>query len=258
MLLGKDLRGRSVVDVDSAEKLGQVEDLIVDPKQGQLAGLVVSHGPSLLGGGVSVVVPASAIRAIGPDLLTVRRTETAESVPALDSLPRWSRLTGRKVVSQGGKVLGTIEDVVFDPESHRVSGYPLRDSSAGGGLDALLSGQHRRAPYLRPDTDLHVGDDLVVVPDDAVVRDDSAATHDVGSSRAPGVASRLVGRPLTEHRDVRADADHDLRDAQDLLSADPRHQRAAGGHPSPESESEAPVQEHQEVDPARVDTSERS
>jgi sporulation protein YlmC with PRC-barrel domain len=256
MLLGNDLRGRSVVDVDSAEKLGQVEDLIVDPKQGQLAGLVVSHGPSLLGGGVSVVVPATAIKAIGPDLLTVRRAETAASVAALDPLPRWSRLTGRKVVSQGGKVLGTIEDVVFDPESHRVGGYPLRTSGAGGGLDVLLSGQHRRAPYLRPDTDLRVGDDLVVVPDDAVVQDDSAAAHDPRSDRPPDVGSSLVDHPLMEQEDVRARADHNLREAQDLLSADPHHQRSAGARPMPAPD--APLEKHRQVDPARRDTTERS
>jgi sporulation protein YlmC with PRC-barrel domain len=219
MLLGKDLHGRAVVDVDGAEKLGKVDDLILDPRQGRLAGLVVSESTALLGrAGVPVVLPASAIQAIGPDVVTVRRGASDENGSALETLPHWSKLTGRKVVSQSGAVLGSIEDVVFDPADGRIRGYPLRAPGPGGGLDALLGGQAQRAPYIRPDTDLRVGEDLVVVPDDAVVRDEPGT--------ADSAPARAVEQPTTEpspaptREERRADADRRVREAQTLLGAD--------------------------------------
>lgn len=58
--------------VDSAgTHLGQVREVEIDPKGGQLVSLAVHRGGLLGLGGTSVTVEAAAIRAIGPKVATV-------------------------------------------------------------------------------------------------------------------------------------------------------------------------------------------
>lgn len=71
MIRATTLRGRSVVDLDSAAKLGQLEELILDPEGRQVAGLIVGQGQVLFGERHDRVLPATTVNAIGPDALTV-------------------------------------------------------------------------------------------------------------------------------------------------------------------------------------------
>lgn len=172
MIRATELGGRAVVDMDVAEKLGNIHKVILDPDSRRVAGFVISRGSSALAAGTETTLPASAVHAIGPDALTVRRNAiTPDEEARLDRLPRVSDLVGRKVVSQDGRVLGTVDDVLIDAEDGRIVGYPLRDSSnVMGKLEDLISGQRkdRHAPYLRADVDLRAGHDLIVAPDNAL------------------------------------------------------------------------------------------
>ena len=115
------------------------------------------------------------MHAIGPDALTIRRAanvgDGGDIGSHLDTLPRLSELTGRKMVSYGGRLLGTIEDALIDERDGRIIGYPLDANGLTSGLDRLftlgLSGGHLE--YVRADADLRVGAKLMVVPDEAIV-----------------------------------------------------------------------------------------
>lgn len=172
MIRATTLRGRSVVDLDSAAKLGQLDELILDPEGRRVAGIVVTQGQSLLGDRHERLLPASTVNAIGPDALTVH----AGSAEALEDaqfagLPRLSGMTGRKVVTHNGRMLGIISDVLIGPEDGSIIGYALDAHGPGGRLEELFGAnrQEDRAAYIRAEADLRVGHDLVVAPDDAVV-----------------------------------------------------------------------------------------
>jgi uncharacterized protein YrrD len=178
MIRASELYGRVLVDLDSAEKVGSVDEIIVDIYGPCIAGYVVTNGHGLLGRGQRMLVATESVHAIGPDALTVRRAATSNDLSAhLDSLPRLSELTGRKMVSHGGRLLGTIEDALIDERDSRIIGYPLDGSAVTAGLERLfaLGLRSDRLQYVRADADLRVGAKLVVVPDDAVVAVDDEA-----------------------------------------------------------------------------------
>src|SRR3954468_23675739 len=125
MLRGKDLDGRTVVDVDDAKKLGQVDGVLVQPDGKQIAGLLVSRGRAgglAVGGGEPpLVVPAAAIHAIGEDAITIRQDRAAGAASGdLTSLPRLSKLIGHKLLTEGGKDLGSVGDVWIDGADGRI------------------------------------------------------------------------------------------------------------------------------------------
>src|SRR5687768_1918860 len=99
MIRASEMRGRAVVDLDSAVKLGEVDDVALDPEGRRVAGLLVGRGQSLLGGGGSPIetfVPASGIHAIGRDVVTVRGAGRAGEADA-SGFPRLGHVVGRKM-----------------------------------------------------------------------------------------------------------------------------------------------------------------
>jgi sporulation protein YlmC with PRC-barrel domain len=176
MIRASELYGRVLVDLDSAEKVGNIDEIIVDPYAPCIAGYVVTTSHRLLGRGQRMLVASESVHAIGPDALTVRHAGSDGDLSAhLDSLPRLSELTGRRMVSHGGRLLGTIEDALIDERDSRIIGYPLDGGAVAAGLERLfaLGMRSDRLEYVRADADLRVGAKLVVVPDDAVVAVDN-------------------------------------------------------------------------------------
>jgi uncharacterized protein YrrD len=239
MIRASELRGRSVVDLDSAVKLGDVDEILLDPESRRVAGFSVGRGANLLGGGspVEKFVPASAVHAIGGDVVTVRGAGQAGAADA-SAYPRLGHVVGRKMVTHGGTVLGPIDDVLIDPTDGRIVGYAL-GGKAGGALAGLFGGRDdaARGDYVRADADLRVGPELVVVPDDAVVS--------AGAERSPEAAAPTVfGWPDPEPGTARGGSSwiHELSEAPLPASgAAPRRAEAYDPAPVAEPVPSAPV-----------------
>jgi sporulation protein YlmC with PRC-barrel domain len=169
MIRASKLKGIGLVDIDRAEKIGEVGEVFLDPEARQVAGFGVRRGQSFLGGEELMLLPASAVRAIGPDAITVGGPAVGTSEPRLAAMPRLSQVAGRRVVTAGGRALGPIGDVLIEPESGRIVGYSL-DGGPGGALRSLFAGPgEETGDYIRADSDLRVGRDLIVAPDEALV-----------------------------------------------------------------------------------------
>jgi sporulation protein YlmC with PRC-barrel domain len=175
MIRATELAGRAVIDIDAAERLGTIDKLILDPDGRRVAGFVVVRGSGFPGNREHMTVPASAIRAIGPDAVTVhQQTAVAGSdIGRLETLPRGSDLIGRKVVSEEGRFLGKVNDVLIDRDSGRIIGYLLAEHKPGKKMDEMLgtSKKRRDFPYLPADAKLRAGHDLIVTSEDALVYD---------------------------------------------------------------------------------------
>jgi uncharacterized protein YrrD len=197
MIRATDLRDRAVVDLGTGARIGVVDELVVDPAGRRVAGLIVTSGRGLLGRGPRRTIPASAVHALGGDAITVRlAAATDAAIESVADLPLLAHVVGRKVLTQGGQLLGTIEDVLIQPPDGLIVGYALADQGAGG-LAALLDAGRRDARrYIRADVELLVGRDVVVVPDDAVADGEPADEPAAGlPSDAPPRASGRVVRP---------------------------------------------------------------
>lgn len=186
MIRARELHGRAVVDMDAAEKLGHIDELVLDPEGRRVAALVVSHGRSVVGGGTHLFVPATAVHAIGPDAVTVRyRSAEADDAQPFAGLPRLADIVGRKVVSESGVLLGRVGDVILAGDDGRILGYALTEhTGATGKLEALFGkDKHDVLRYLRADANLRPGRDLIVAPDGAIATLGAPAVADAHETR---------------------------------------------------------------------------
>jgi sporulation protein YlmC with PRC-barrel domain len=173
MIRATELSGRAVVDLDAAEKLGTIDKLILDTEGRRIAGFVVTRGSGFPGNKEESVVPASAVHAIGPDAVTVRQGAVAGTdIGRLESMPKGSDVIGRKVVSEDGRFLGKVSDVLIERETGRIIGYLLADHKPGKKFEDLMDRKKRRdLPYLPADANLKAGRDLIVASEDALKYD---------------------------------------------------------------------------------------
>jgi sporulation protein YlmC with PRC-barrel domain len=174
LVRASELSGRAVVNIDTAEKVGRVDRVVLDPDARRVAGFLVSRGSGADGNAMHMAVPAAAVHAVGPDAVTMhnRGGVPGTTVDHLHELPAASELIGRKVVTADGRFLGRIAEVLVDRRDGAIVAYPIGDDDVLGKIESLFRGR-KRMTYLRADADLRSGDDLVVAPADAVMHDES-------------------------------------------------------------------------------------
>jgi sporulation protein YlmC with PRC-barrel domain len=175
MVRATELSGRAVIDIDAAEKVGTIEKLILDPDGRRIAGFVVVRaGSGFPGSKDEVLIDSSTVHAIGPDAVTIRQSAVAGSdTSRLETLPRGSDVIGRKVVSEDGRVLGKVSDVLIDRTNGHIVGYLLSDHTPGKRLEEILGKDRKRRelPYLPADSKLKTGRHLIVASEESVTYD---------------------------------------------------------------------------------------
>ena len=169
MIKGSQLLGRSVIDMEAAERLGKIKEIIVQRDGERVAGFIVVHGETIVGsGGKRRMIPAAAVHSIGPDAMTVRGSSMQE-LAELDNLPRMSDIIGHKMVTQSGRLLGVIDDMLINRADGTIVGFVVGEGVRNK-LENIFNPQRARVHgYVRADADLHVGKELIVVPDDALI-----------------------------------------------------------------------------------------
>jgi sporulation protein YlmC with PRC-barrel domain len=105
---------RMVVDATTGKRLGKVKQVIWDPTSGQLLGLKVG-GPEQ----IDQVVSQQQIAAIEPGQITVTPGEGA-TVPEAEPTG-----IGKLLVTDDGRNLGPITDVIFDLDTQQVLAYEV-------------------------------------------------------------------------------------------------------------------------------------
>src|ERR1043166_5182003 len=177
MIKGSQLSGRSVIDMEAAERLGKIKEIIVQRDGERVAGFIVVHGETIVGtGGKRRMIPASAVYSIGPDAMTVRGSAMQE-LAELDNLPRMSDIIGHKMVTRSGRLLGVIDDMLISGADGTIIGFVVGEGVRNK-LENIFNPQRSRVHgYVRADADLHVGKELIVVPDDALMEGEPSA-HD--------------------------------------------------------------------------------
>lgn len=152
----KELQGLGVMDVSGGKKLGSVEDLVVSPENGRVLALTMAGG--MLGGSRSFV-NIDDVRTIGADAITVsgdnvvrRDSEMSDELSTAREASR--TFVGKKVVTESGTLLGTVNDYLVDESARRVTGMVI-----GNGL---LSAEDA----ISADRVVSAGPDAVIVTDE--------------------------------------------------------------------------------------------
>jgi uncharacterized protein YrrD len=146
-----ELKGRAVINVEDATKVGEVENLLLDPGSRKVLGLKVKTS-GLFSSPLIVAVPQ--IINIGPDAVTVKAD--LSSSDKAKSEKEWVELTdilGNKVVTDAGTMVGEIHDVLLDPVSAAVTGYEVRE----GGMFA-------KSLEIAATPDVRYGEKLITIP----------------------------------------------------------------------------------------------
>jgi uncharacterized protein YrrD len=147
----EQLRGLAVVSLHQAEKLGSIDDVLVDIANHRLAGVTLKGG--LFRG--DTMIAWSNMRTIGQDAVMVD-VQDADDKKLSEGLVRFSDLRGRKVVTDDGELAGTIDSLDFDTETGSVNYYIVAGLSAG---------RFRTSPkyQLPPAAIKAIGDDIITV-----------------------------------------------------------------------------------------------
>ena len=176
MIKGSQLMGRAVIDMEAAERLGKIKEIIVQRDGERVAGFVVVHGETIVGtGGTRQMIAASAVYSIGPDAMTVRGSAMKQGLAELENLPRMSDIIGHKMVTRSGRLLGVIDDMLINVADGTVIGFVVGEGVRNK-LENIFNPQRPQIHgYVRADADLHVGRDLIVVPDDALMQGEPSA-----------------------------------------------------------------------------------
>ena len=178
MIKGSQLVGRAVIDMEAAERLGKIKEIIVQRDGERVAGFVIVHGETMVGtGGKRRMIPASAVHSIGPDAMTVRGSAMQE-LAELDNLPRMSDIIGHKMITQSGRLLGVIDDMLINRADGTIVGFAVGEGVRNK-LENIFNPQRSRVHgYVRADANLHVGKELIVVPDDALIEGEPGGHED--------------------------------------------------------------------------------
>ncbi len=151
------LRGRAVVSLEQARKIGTVEDIIFDLATGAVVAYAVGVG---MLGATKALAPGS-IRDIGADAITVPDQvvlyDHSALPPGAPDRAQLSKLLGSKVVSERGVLLGILGEVELDATGSQITAYEM----SGTLWDKLRHQERTFAPV----PGLHGGQGLLIVPD---------------------------------------------------------------------------------------------
>jgi uncharacterized protein YrrD len=149
-----ELKGRAVIDITTAKRVGSVDDLVLDRQTYQIVGLKFKTGLF----SAAQTVPVQSIKSIGDDAVTLQLEKEDQPAsagePTPRNLPALSQVIGNSVVTQGGKHIGEISNVHLSLQPLLITGYEI---SKGG----IFSKTHA----FEITAEVHYGEKLVIIPD---------------------------------------------------------------------------------------------
>jgi sporulation protein YlmC with PRC-barrel domain len=127
-----ELKGRAVVNLEDASKLGTIEDLMVDAESHHIVSIKVRTGMFH----AAQIVPVADVTNVGGDAVTISTGGTANitSMPESTASPtsvgsqgpiEITSLLGNKVVTDAGTMVGELSDVMIDWVDLTITGYEV-------------------------------------------------------------------------------------------------------------------------------------
>jgi len=133
-----------VIALNNGNQVGTVKKLVIDPDKKALVALVITEHRNLAR---TQIIPFEQVKGVGAFAVTT--TSDKAVIPAknspqvLDLLKKQISMRGRRVVSENGQLLGTIEKLFIDAETGQLAALelsgPLLKSMVKG--RCLLAGQ---------------------------------------------------------------------------------------------------------------------
>jgi uncharacterized protein YrrD len=127
-----------VMDLATATSIGRIDDGIVEPSTGRLAGFVLKKTPAK-----ADWLAWDRINALGADALTVATADAVSDRSDLSGhLLRADKVIGGRVLTDQGWELANLADVDLDPTTGQVTGLVLADGTTVAAGDLLGIGRY--------------------------------------------------------------------------------------------------------------------
>ncbi|MEJ7654211.1 MAG: PRC-barrel domain-containing protein [Chloroflexia bacterium] len=179
---GKELTGLPVMTFAEGEQIGKVKDILFDPEQNRVVALLVDEGGWFSS---AKVVPWQNVKTVGVDSVIV---PDKSAVVKVDDDPYIKRimendniLAGTKVMTEDGRDLGTIGDMLMDDSTGEVVGYEV----SGGVFSSTLKGKK----FMPAPETISVGKDVAFVPSDVGDQMQAQTGGIVGAAQSAGAAA---------------------------------------------------------------------
>ncbi|NLM52232.1 MAG: hypothetical protein GX197_05375 [Firmicutes bacterium] len=155
MKFSRETVGLPVMHFDSGRELGKVREWLVDESGQVVIALVIEGGGWLP---QKRIIPYREILSVGPDAIMVNAVgEYASGDPPSLAGQATRRVLGMRLLAAHGEELGIVEDILFDEESGRITGWRL----SSGLIDDLLQGR----TVLQEPLQLTMGEDALIIND---------------------------------------------------------------------------------------------
>ena len=149
----KDVTGLPVINIIDGTKVGAIAHISLDLAARQVVGFAIAPDGPRFGGARE---PASAVRSLGPDALTVDDLVAAHAAwvgATYGALLTVDQVAGRPVVAPSGAERGHLASVEFDGETCALTGLEVS------------SGRFRTTTRTPVDQIVRLGSDVIVVAD---------------------------------------------------------------------------------------------
>ncbi len=146
----KSLHSKAIVSLDGGAKIGNVEDILIDPQGLRFVALLIKgeKGESVL--------PKENIKMIGDDAVTIESVSaTQSSAHSFPGTRPFSAFRGYKVVNSSGSLVGELHDIEIEPTS---GAFVSLDVRSGG---VLGIGTHRH--HISANDICSFGPDLITI-----------------------------------------------------------------------------------------------
>lgn len=127
LMRAREITGRPVVTLDSAEDVAEVKDVVFDHANASLVGFTLNKR-GFLGSPMREVLPWSRVAALGPDAVMVHGgSALGTGDGAMEGAAAHDRdVIGATVMTDAGAALGTVVDVVLEVgDDARVVGFEV-------------------------------------------------------------------------------------------------------------------------------------
>ncbi len=129
-MLFSDAKGHKVVSTATAERVGKIKDVVVDPASHAVVALLLKKTDN------GSILKWSDITGFGSDAATVASADLlVESDEQVDSLRgKEHEVLGKRVLDTRGDELGSVEDLDIDPTTGAITSIVLERRSVPGDL----------------------------------------------------------------------------------------------------------------------------
>jgi uncharacterized protein YrrD len=129
MVRKNDIIGKEMITLQNGKKVGEIKDVIYDPKALRVKALVVKQGGLLR---ESKVVLMQEVHSIGEDAVIIETESLIRPLSQIEgSLSKVTEMSNQiseaTLITEEGKNLGDVQDVFFDPSTGKVEEFEVRN-----------------------------------------------------------------------------------------------------------------------------------